>query len=163
MKIAGLNSLERRTKVTLIGSEGEAVNLIVTAVPLGFEVDVARDIPAPIPPSRTVSGPKGITQTFDREDSKFKAAEADVSSLQLVAMIHSALRNDPKVTWAAQRAAFAEPIEFYRAIREEMRTMGFSILDWNAIAKALSSLSGMLEKKMEEAAQGFLPAAPTGA
>lgn len=163
MKIAGLGSLERRAKVTLIGSDGESVDLIVTAVPLGFEVDLARDIPAPIPPSRTSAGPKGVTQTFDREDSKFKAAEAEVSSLQLVAMIHCALRNEPKVTWTAQRSAFTEPVQFYRAIRDEMREMGFSILDWSAIAKALSSLSGQLEKKMEEAAQGFLPEAPTGA
>ena len=163
MKIAGLGTLERRTHVTLIGAEGEAVDLIVTAVPLGFEVDIARDIPAPIPPTRTSAGPKGVITTHDREDAAFKAAEADVSSLQLVAMIHSALRNEPKVTWTAQRPAFTTAIDFYRAVREEMRAMGFSMVDWNAIAKALSELSGQLESKMREAAAGFLPKAPEGA
>lgn len=163
MMIAGLRSLERRTTVALIGADGEQVPIVVTALPFGWEVDIAREIKPPVPPKRvTMTGPGGKpSETVDREDAAFKAAEADASSLQLVAMVYSSLRNEPKIQWRSQRAAFTDAAEFYRAIREEMREFGFTLLDWNAITGALARLSGSIEKAVQKASADFLPEAQT--
>ena len=159
MKVEGLSTLKRTATVTVTGDEGKPVSFQVRALPLGFSVDLMIDLPLPNPPEVVTgykSGEGQITKTNDK-DPKYLAALEEVTVLQLVAAAHYALGEDPRVTFTAKRGSYEKAVEFYRAVRDEMRDFGLTTSSISQISSMTTRLARIDERLLDEAGKFIRP------
>lgn len=164
MKIEGLKSLKRTGTVRLIDSDGGYVDLRVTGLPLGYQADLMREVPGPTP-ARVKRGMDARgNPLWDSVDytPEYKQQEMEASSLQSVAIICYALRDEPRVHFSSKRENFSTPADYYRAVRAEMAEMGWSDAEFAKILAAVGSLSALSDENVEAAKDAFLSGGTAG-
>lgn len=156
MKITGLSSLRRVGTYTMRGAGGEAVTLTIAALPIGFAMDIVRELPGPGVPQRQVgiNAKTGPVMTPDPEDPDYRAASAENDRLQLAMVVATALRSEPAVKFDAQRTAFPKAVDYWRAVLAELIDFGFTDADLVGLKAAVVRLS-LDQEKIDEAKQVF--------
>lgn len=156
MKIAGLASLRRTGTFSMRDAAGNKVALLITALPLGFIMDLMQRLPAPPVPQKAMGKNRDGTTLFvaDKEDPTFRAAESEVNRLQLAMLVATVLRDEPRVVFDAKREQYTNEPEFWRAVLKELVEFGFTDADFGRLRAAAEALT-ISQASIDEAKQVF--------
>ena len=168
MKLKGTNLFnERAVGQVSLARPDKIINLTIRALPLGFEELVLQRLPPPRPPKKfmmkegkVLRDERGVPyQELDVENPAFRKAVTHISFLQMIAMVHEALKGDPEVSWETiepKDDAGAGWQAFYEGILGEMRAQNLSTGDIKKIVNKVMQLSGVREEDITEARERFL-------
>jgi hypothetical protein len=171
MEIGGkaLGGLAKRM-MSLPRGNGSSINLMITALPLGFEEKAERVFPSPSPPRQFVMRGKKIMRDPktmkpltepDFENHEYKQASRTTNRLQMVLYFYEAVKSDPDVTFSTQVPSDDAAAEiwagFYLQLLAELQRSGFTSGDLKQVFDVVAELSNMGDVQVEEAVEDFLP------
>ena len=169
MKIEGADLAIAQKEFLITRPGKDAISLLCTAIPYGFNEQIEKEIPDPIPRkkgfmkdvrNRVLKDPETRKPMieYDDETPDFKAREARINRLQSIYMIHEALKSDPRISFEAQRDKFETTEDWASAIDAEFRAAGFSIGEMTKLLTFVCELSGMSKEQIDEVKESFLSA-----
>ena len=156
----------RQFPVTVVdGDEEHEVFLTLSSLPFGFEREMEKELPLPIPPDKVVIDPKtrGVVRNPngvpmkepDTKDEKYVAEEERVAGLRYMWIILRALENDDMLIVETDRDKYTDPFEYYSAVQVEFLECGFPAGAIKELAEAALENSGFDIKRHIRNARRF--------
>lgn len=168
MRLVGLEQIssirtEQAVELRPATDDSPAIVLRVHNLPPDYGESVESELPTPVATragwekdekGRLVQGPDGRPlPKYLTDDGGYRKRLREVQQLQAVKMIVDALV--PGQIEFGVRREDEEPMEYYRAIRQEMKEFGFGVGDFVALVTAISDVSGVSEEEVKAATAGF--------
>ena len=165
MRIAGHDKLSR-AQLTMLLQRGDAqVELMLTALPIGYVLIMLRGMPRPKPvrtgrrkdaAGNRLNDDDGNPLWATNEDTpEFQAAAEEWANRAAAYRIYLALREDPTVTFTAELDAEGQTLpEFCDLVLAELTDAGFGERDLFELSMAAMSLGGDLSAATDAAKNG---------
>ena len=167
MKILGDTRFQRTGKWRFtIGDRYYDITLC--SLPYGFDEDLEKILPSPVPPRKPVYGPKGekvfvkgsktvqLTEP-NEDDPKYLRKLAENRVHQGLWMIYNGLKCEPNWVWDHKPEDYPDNLSgFCEAIREELRKSEMPYGVMGDMLRAILEISGTPDEAIEEAEQDFL-------
>ncbi len=173
MKVAGKTPSKRAPKIVVLDrTGGEKISLTITALPLGFvEMTLQDRLPLPMPVKKYAvdarnavlkdkDGIPVLEQVF--ESQEFRSRVRKAKSLQGIAMIYEAVKNDLSIQWETPKGENWEV--FYESIMQEMSAW-LTTGELAFILGEITGLSMLKQQDVDDARDSFLSkgaSAPAG-
>ena len=155
MRIKGLETLVRRTKLEIPRPDGGVVEVTVSPLPLGFRSDLVRDLPPPPVPMKVQGRNKdGPIMVEDTGNVEYRRELAYVDALQSTAMIYMATKDDPDIEWDTKPTD--DRRQFYEGIYQELRAYGWTDAMFITLVQRIGEVSSLDEDSIARAKEAFL-------
>lgn len=173
MRIEGFEPGQVSTVVVLRRPGGRDLQLTVTALPIGYDEELERGLPNPVPPVRgPLRDERGSllreagrpVPFYDTFDPKYQAERRQAMRRRMTLMIREALRGDSQVQWETpEEKGGRSDADYADALYAEMRAFGFTEGDLAALIGAVVQASSLTEEELAKGREQFFRPGTPGA
>lgn len=150
MRIDG-KKIERNEPETIVIPRTEG-DIVLEAKPVLDYEDFLNLCPPPKPPEKVLPGGRRVS---DVEDPDYNLELQEWSANKVFWTVLESLRATPNLEWDTIEYG---NYETWKNLPEELKEAGFSTIEQNKIFQHVFAVSGLSEKRIEEATQSFLAA-----